>query len=313
VRYLTSFRRGPVGRRAAQSSMLAAAALLCFGLVSPLAAGPASADSPSPVRGPAGPDGGTRSAESAGPASAPPVYYLALGDSVPVWEGNQSYPNLLLAHYASRVPGLTLENLAVGGESTSSMLQDGQFQAALAFLHAHKGHVALITLDIGGNDIVFCASPTGPSIACVDQALATISTNLKTILRGLRAAARSVPIIGMTYYDPYLGNWLAGGQIQKEALGTLSSVLKKLNDELTSLFGGPKKTAHVGYTFRSMDRKLVNSPWGTVPLDVELACSWLDISCIPGSIEGFGDDPNIIGEANIAMAFEHTIGNRLRG
>jgi hypothetical protein len=48
-------------------------------------------------------------------------YYLALGDSVPVWDGSDSYPNLLLAHYQSTVPNLQLENLAVSGDLDVSL------------------------------------------------------------------------------------------------------------------------------------------------------------------------------------------------
>jgi hypothetical protein len=59
-------------------------------------------------------------------------YYLALGDSVPVWDGTSSYPNLLLGRYAKTHRGLQLVNLAVSGETTASMIRDGQYAEALA-------------------------------------------------------------------------------------------------------------------------------------------------------------------------------------
>jgi lysophospholipase L1-like esterase len=241
-----------------------------------------------------------------GPSATGP-FYLALGDSVPVWDGNQSYPNLLLAHYQSTVPNLQLVNLAVSGETTSSMLMDGQYAAAIAFLHAHPDEVDLITIDIGGNDVVGCASASGLDEACFQQALVTMSDNISTILHGLHEAAPLAPVFGMTYYDPFLGNWLAGGATATQTLAGIPDAVT-LNDVLTTLYG-PTHTADVQGAFAvTDDTDLVSSPWGTVPVDVDDACQWLDITCTPGQPEGFGDDPNVAGQVQIAQAFERLIG-----
>jgi hypothetical protein len=241
-------------------------------------------------------------------ARATKTYYLALGDSVPVWDGSHSYPHLLVTTLAGRGTRLTLADLAVSEATTSSMRDDGQYQAALAFLGAHAGHMALITVDIGGNDIVHCATPTGIDPACVHAGMATVQSNLTAMLSGLQAAAPSVPIIGMTYYDPYLGDWLAGGATRALALGSLP-VVAGLNAELTSLYGGAAHTADVAGAFRTMtDTGRVSSSWGRVPVDVQRACTWLWISCHRGRAEGFADDPNVAGQKIIAAAFARTIG-----
>ncbi len=241
---------------------------------------------------------------------AAPSYYLALGDSVPVWNGLDSYPYLVLRHEQQRLPGLEVSDLAISGETTGSMLSGGQYQNALSFLQAHRGHVALITIDIGGNDIVGCAlslQDAAPSSPCSVEARATIRQNLDEILAGLHGAAPGVPVIGMSYYDPLLGDWLAGGTYRTLALTTLAGLVV-LNRELTSLYGGPRNTANVQHRFRSLALgMMVPSPWGTVPLAVARACAWLDIFCQPGAPEGFGDDPNNAGAVAIASAFEQRI------
>jgi lysophospholipase L1-like esterase len=235
-------------------------------------------------------------------------FYVALGDSVPVWDGSHSYPHLLRNHYRTSVPGLALKDMAVSGATTTSMLEGGQYRSALRFLTSHVGQITLITIDIGGNDIVGCASATGIDKSCVTTGLATVEKNLSTMLSGLRAAAPSVPLVGMTYYDPFLGDWLAGGEARTLALDSLS-VVGTLNRELVSLYGR-SSTAAVAHAFATDDDStFVGSPWGSVPVDVDRACSWLDITCQVGQTEGFGDDPNVPGQRQIAAAFESTIGD----
>jgi lysophospholipase L1-like esterase len=252
--------------------------------------------------------GAAASATASPGGSASETYYVALGDSVPVWDGSNSYAHLLENHYVTSIPGLTLRDMAVSGATTTSMLDGGQYSSALRFLRQHRGHITLITIDIGGNDLVPCASSTGVDTTCVTKALATVKANLTTMMSGLHAAAPSVPTFGMSYYDPYLGDWLAGGEARTLALGSLS-VLTTLNSELVSLYGGSSTTADVERVFETTnDTTLVASPWGKVPVDVDRACSWLDITCHVGQTEGFGDDPNIAGQEKIAATFEHTIG-----
>lgn len=157
-------------------------------------------------------------------AVAPSSYYLALGDSVPVWNRPNSYPNLLLARHQARLPGLRLNDIAISGETTTSMLKGGQYRAALAFLRAHRGHIALITIDIGGNDVVGCAlslETADPKSPCSLNARATIKRNLTKLLAGLHRAAPQVPVIGMSYCDPLLGAWLGGGRYRQLAVTTL--------------------------------------------------------------------------------------------
>ena len=265
----------------------------------PLGMSPASATTPQGTPQPV--------KHSVDPAATGP-FYLALGDSVPVWDGTSAYPNLLLAQYQKTYPNLQLANLAVSGETTTSMLENGQFSNALAFLRAHPNQVALITIDIGGNDVVSCGSP-GSSPQCFQQAETTMEQNITTILAGLHSAAPNTPVFGMTYYDPFLGNWLAGGAAQSQALATIPEDVA-LNNALTSLYGA-SNTADVQGAFAVTDSTtLVPSQWGTAPADVVDACHWLDIACTAGQPEGFGDDPNAAGQVQIALAFEHIISLR---
>ncbi len=242
------------------------------------------------------------------PAPATRSYYLALGDSVPVWNGTQSYPYRILAHYQRRLRGLRLDDIAISGATTGSMRTGGQYHAALQFLRRHRGDVALITIDIGGNDVVGCVGPTGIDQSCATEARATVKRNLGTMLAGLRTAAPHVPLVGMTYYNPFLGNWLASEPARSLTLRTTPGLLA-LNHELTRLYGGPNNTADVQGAFGATNFKaMVASRWGTIPIAVKRACSWLDIVCKTVALEGFGDDPNLTGAAKIATAFERTIG-----
>ena len=249
------------------------------------------------------------------PVSSSVRYYLALGDSLATGFAagpGQGYTDDLLTYFQSQVPGLQLVDLGVSGETTTSFINGGQLQASEAFLEAHPGQVSFVTIDIGGNDIVGCGSVTLPapsSTVCVNSALSTIATNLRTILSGLRqAGGTDLKIYGMNYFDPFLIDWLLGPAGQASAQTSVSNLLE-LNSELASLYtsyGIP--IADVATAFRSTDfTDMVKSPWGSVPENVFLACSWLDVSCEAGGPEGLGDDADAAGYQAIAAAFEQVI------
>jgi lysophospholipase L1-like esterase len=117
----------------------------------------------------------------------------------------------------------TLRNFACDGATTATILQQagcslsapgpdsesypGQTQAAAAdrFIAHHPGQIGLITVSIGGNDILGCAA-AAILIPCVTNALTGIEENLHQLLSGLRAAAGpGVPMVGLTYPDVFLG------------------------------------------------------------------------------------------------------------
>jgi lysophospholipase L1-like esterase len=106
----------------------------------------------------------------------PASYYLALGDSLAQGvqpntmgtsvETQQGYPDQVYAALHRSHPGLRLVKLGCPGETTSTMIDGGicrypggsQLAAAIAFLRAHRGHVLLVTVDIGANDLEDCGS-----------------------------------------------------------------------------------------------------------------------------------------------------------
>ena len=252
--------------------------------------------------------------DSVAPSQATGPVYLALGDSAPLWNGNASYPNYIAAHYRSSIKGLKVVNLSVSGETSGSMLSGSsatsgsQQQQAVSFLETHRSSVVLITIDIGGNDVLTCGSGTNTS-DCLQQVEATMASNLTTILTQLRAAAGpSVPIVGMSYYDPYLGDWLADGTARSRATGSVPYLLT-LNDLLAKTYGAAgDRIADVQDAFQSSDlSRYVSSPWGQVPVAVERACTLLDMSCRVGQ-QTLGTDPSPAGAKVIAEAFERVIG-----
>jgi lysophospholipase L1-like esterase len=210
-------------------------------------------------------------------------YYLSIGDSFaqgyqPIggpssplgFPGyNQGYADQLLKLVRNRYDHLQLVKLGCGGETTTTMIAGtpwcgpkitpgSQLGQANAFLRAHRGEVAFVTIDIGGNDVI---SPNGGG-------LPAIQANLPTILRQLReAAGPGVPIVGMSYFHPFLPDVWFGthdmGALQDAVDGILG-----FNDLLESLYaatGDP--VADVEGAFRTTD--VGDADADGVPDDVE--------------------------------------------
>lgn len=230
-----------------------------------------------------------------------------------MWNGNSSYPYQVASYYSSSTSGIQVVDMAVSGETTTSMLDGGQMSRAVSFLEQHANVTVLITIDIGGNDLLPCVSGLSVNLSCIQQAETTAVSNLTMILTGLRqAAGPSVPIYGMNYYDPFLGDWLAGGSSQDEADLSVSLV-GQLNSLLTGAYQSiDAPVADVASAFDTTDlTDQVSSQWGEVPVAVDKACTLLDITCNAGQTEGFGDDPNDAGATVIARTFEQTIGETI--
>src|SRR4051794_13517709 len=171
-------------------------------------------------------------------AKPKPSYYVSLGDSYAA--GNQRFSETVARTtrdgFAYQVVGkarkrgynLKLANFGCGGETSVTILTRKtkcaglgpggvdyagvtQATAAERFLRKHRGHVKLITVSIGGNDVTSCANESDPA-ACVGPAMEKVKANGKTLLKRLRKAAGSkTRIVGITYPDVILGSW-AGDQ-----------------------------------------------------------------------------------------------------
>jgi lysophospholipase L1-like esterase len=253
---------------------------------------------------------------AAGPATATPAagapdkvqYYLSLGDSLaqgyqPIggpWSPlgfpgyNQGYADQLLKLARGGYEQLRLVKLGCGGETTTTMIAGSpwcgfaagsQLAEAESFLHAHRGEIAFVTLDIGGNDVL---SPYGGGVAA-------IHANLPAILDALRAAAGpGVPIVGMSYYSPQFVSWFA----DPGSLPSLIGALVAFNDVLEGIYadaGDP--VADVESAFSSTDTTVVDG----LPLDVLRICQWTWL-CAPPP-HGPDIHPNTAGQGIIAEAF----------
>ena len=256
-------------------------------------------------------------------ASSLPTYYLALGDSLSTGGGatpGDGYVNDVFAWASKRIPGLQLENLGCGGDSTTRMIHGGlchdyttgdQLGDAEVFLRAHTDEVAFVTIDVGGDDIDGCGISGTISASCVSDALSAVKTNLPIIMSGLRDAGGSVPVVGMTYYDPYLAAWYSGAwfdgspseQLARESL----PVLHSLNIELASSyrkFGA--KVANVQRPFKSSDWNLIGSFMGeTLPQNVANICNWTNMCLTAAENPNF--HTNDVGHSVIAAAYEKVL------
>jgi len=251
------------------------------------------------------------------PATPPLPPGVTLGESI---ETGQGYADDLSAYYKAAFHGtLHLVKLGCPGESTTSMLtgtgspctysQGSQLAAALAFIHAHRGEVKLITIDIGANNVDSCVTGTTINASCVQAGFAAAEHDLPLILGALRhAAGKHTVIAGMSLYDPFLAAYLDGpaGQKAARASVTLAVQLNQLLAAAGQAIGA--KTAGVQDAFSTTDfTATATLPGvGTVPLNVARICEWTWM-CAPAPA-GPNIHANAAGYQVIAGAFEQAIG-----
>lgn len=236
--------------------------------------------------------------------SSSPNYYVSIGDSYsigyqpdPAVSLKLGYTRDVVATEKKRGTNLTLVNFGCGGATTASLLTTAgcpdpappslggvpyttvpQAAAATQFITAHRGHIALITVSIGGNDVTQCATSPSP-VTCVAGVVPTVSTNVTTLLAEVRAAAgKTVPIIGLTYPDVILGAWVHPPVAK--SLATLSVVAFKavINPTLKRAYqanGGTfvdVTTATGAYT--PLTKTTVYPPYGRIPVAVADVCRY---------------------------------------
>jgi lysophospholipase L1-like esterase len=264
-------------------------------------------------------------------------YYLALGDSLAqgmqpdaggiTLDTAQGYADQLYARIRRRIPELTLVKLGCGGETSSSFLSGrgnpdaiilgcnppggSQMAAAERFLRAHRrrGEVAMLTLDIGSNDLVGCVNGSNVDAGCVIRGSQHIQANLPVIMRRLRrAAAPGTPMAAMTLYDPFLQLYLLPGD-REEALA-INGYARNINEGLVRLYRtGKFRVARVDQAFKSYDTAhtttLAGHP-GQVPVAVAEVCrlTWM---CVPAPV-GPNIHANKAGYGVIATDFAHAFG-----
>jgi lysophospholipase L1-like esterase len=189
---------------------------------------------------------------------------------------------------------LRLVNFGCAGATTASVLhsagcvshylgpgatayQKTQADAAVAYLRAHRGRVALITVSLGGNDVTHCsASPN--VVGCVTATLAVIRRNLGTLLTRLRAAAGpKTTIVGITYPDIFLGKALSPDAADQRiarlsVLGFRGLINPALQAVYASAHGKFADVTAATGAYVPLQRTTTLAPYGRIPVAVADIC-----------------------------------------
>lgn len=230
------------------------------------------------------------SGAQAQPERGPPLY-LALGNSLAIGvqpdargeerPTSEGYADQLATMLRRALPALELVKLGCAGETTTSMSEGGectyrrgdQLREAVALIEAERDRLALITLDIGANDLTPCIRGDGIDDACVGEAIVRIASGLPEILRALReAAGPDVDLVGMTYPNVFAAAWLGGPEGERVAVRA-AKITSELNEVIrATLRQHDALVAEVGRAFRNDDFR----PGATsdVPRSVARVCHW---------------------------------------
>ena len=143
--------------------------------------------------------------------AAGPTYYVSVGDSYSVGYQPGIGATTGYTGYVTKKTHLTLANFGCGGATTASIIDTvgcpdvlphtagahlyptvTQAAAADAFLSAHRGHIGLITVSIGGNDVTACAAQAVTSFPPMDTVISPMWP--RWALRNASAAAACVMV-----------------------------------------------------------------------------------------------------------------------
>jgi lysophospholipase L1-like esterase len=237
---------------------------------------------------------------SAGAATA--QYYVSLGDSYASGYQPTSEAGGTRNGFAYQLPGLAakrgyklkLVNFGCGGATSSSILSEKlaanarckgpgaprytgtQVAAAERFLKANKGKVGLITVSIGGNDITKCARQAD-AVTCVGTSLPQVEKNLATLLKRLRKAGGSkVRLVGITYPDVILGQWVGENPNQDLAKLSVAAFQSLINPALKKTYeavgGRFVDVTQATGAYTPLEQTVDFPPYGTIPVAVAEVC-----------------------------------------
>jgi lysophospholipase L1-like esterase len=273
-----------------------------------------------------------------------PVYYLSLGDSYSIGYQPPSATNPTgdpngspgYTAYVAKKKKMTLEQFGCGGATTSSIVNaigcpdygssdvveyptTTQEAAALAFINnpANAGEVGLITISIGGNDVTSCANASGGDtgiLGCIETADTGITTNVTSLVSSLDSALTAngdtAPVIGLTYPDVILGDWVFPTGATNQSLAGLSTTAfdALINPTLQAAYGGagnfvnvtqaPYKEATAGDDTPLTTLKNLR-PYGKIPAAVAEICQ-ITYFCSQGNIHANTGGYTFIGKLIVA-------------
>jgi lysophospholipase L1-like esterase len=254
---------------------------------------------------------GTAQGSAATQHPRPITYYVSLGDSYSVGYQPTLGATSGYTGYVAKKTRLRLVNFGCAGATTTSLVDTvgcpdnlphtagamaypttTQAAAAEAFISAHRGHIGLITVAIGGNDVTACGAQAN-AITCVSTAVAGITQNVTTLAAALRAAAGpKVPLIGLTYPDVILGDYVYPSQPATAARISLANesvvAFKSLiNPTLVKAYSAGHGvlvdvTSATG-AYTSLTKVVNVKPYGPIPVPVANVCT-LTWYCAQGNI-----------------------------
>jgi lysophospholipase L1-like esterase len=227
---------------------------------------------------------------TSGLADAPKPQYISLGDSLAVSiqpdanghdrETSEGFSELIWHARTAHSPSLTLVKLGRGGETAASMLKSsrpGPTQLELAEQHLRSESATLVTIDIGANEVEGCRDGTGFDAACVQRGLTALRRSLPAIISRLRAAGGPrLKIVGINYYNSFLGRWVTGADGRKLALASVP-VERSINATLAAIYTKahlPVADVESSFQTDALDRWVTTRKFGRVPLAVANVCRW---------------------------------------
>ncbi len=174
--------------------------------------------------------GGAPSGPARAADGAPGLLYITLGDSLgqgvqpdPARTLKGGYARELHATLRKRFGGAAWKNGACSGATTTSMIdasrqcnagapveysgqgpQGSQLAWAAALLRSRKDRPTVVSLTIGGNDVIECAGDDTVLLRrCLSDRTPALERNVETIARTLAQAAGSRTVLAVaTSYDP---------------------------------------------------------------------------------------------------------------
>jgi lysophospholipase L1-like esterase len=260
-------------------------------------------------------------------ASSARSYYVSLGDSYSVgYQPNVGATPGYAAYVAARTH-LTLANFGCGGATTDSILtrvgcpivlpgtaglqtypDTTQIAAAGAFIKAHRGHIGLITVSIGGNDMIACVGKTD-NYGCVTSAAKTITSNVTKLAFLLRAVAgKNVPIIGLTYPEIFLGAWVwPTHPPTANTIGLIKLSVTEFKLLVNPALLASYATASASFVdvtaasggYGSLTNTVKTKSYGKIPVPVATVCS-LTWTCNRGDVHATTKGYNLIGQLTVA-------------